>query len=92
MLLGGWRGSRGGCAPAAAALPVAGVPWLDGETGTYAWLEGGAEVGTAVFSQRRVAEVWELRNTTVLGRRRANALSFSGCPRGAMPITTSYWR
>lgn len=57
----------GGCAPAAVALPVAGVPWPDGETATYAWVEAGAELGTGVFSQRRVEGGWELRNTAVLG-------------------------
>jgi hypothetical protein len=59
----------GGCSGAAGVrLPVAGVPWLDGETGTYAWLEGGAELGTGVFSQRRVdGGGWELRNAAVLG-------------------------
>ncbi|MDP2871352.1 MAG: hypothetical protein Q8P31_02295 [Bacillota bacterium] len=59
--------TAGGCAPAPVSLPLAGVPWLDGETGTYAWLEGGLETGTGTFSQHRVEDGWELRNTTTMG-------------------------
>jgi hypothetical protein len=57
----------GGCAPAAAALPVGPVPWADGETGVYVWVEAGAEIGAGTFEQRRTAGGWEIANRSVIG-------------------------
>lgn len=56
-----------GCGSRETALPLAGVPWEDGELGAYVWLEGGAQAGTGSFGQRRAGPDWVIENSAELG-------------------------
>ncbi len=58
------------CGPKPQALPVASIPWSDGETSTYIWVEGGNQIGTGVFSQSLSERGWLIHNTAVIGEMR----------------------
>jgi hypothetical protein len=60
-------GAASGCGRRGAPLPLAGVPWEDGELGAYAWLEGESQVGTGSFGQRRAGQEWVIENSATLG-------------------------
>lgn len=59
--------AQAGCGPKPQALPVAAIPWADGETTTYAWVEGGSEIGTGTFSQTLTERGWLIHNTAKIG-------------------------